>query len=77
MHRTYSVMKPRVSSSGKDEIQQSSLGNTSQTLKISMLDDIKQNFMGNFDEAVNGIVDDFEFVGHELKLMIVDKNKDF
>ena len=70
-------MKPRVSSSGKDEIQQSSLGNTSQTLKISMLDDIKQNFMGNFDEAVNGIVDDFEFVGHELKLMIVDKNKDF
>ena len=41
-----------------------------------MLDDIKQNFMGNFDEAVNGIVDDLEFVGHELKLMIVDKNKD-
>lgn len=70
-------MKPRVSSSGKDEIQQSSLGNTSQTLEIPMLDDIKQDFMGNFDETVNRIVDDFEFVGHELKLMIVDKNKDF
>ena len=70
-------MKPRVSSSGKDEIQQSGLGNTSQTLEITVLDHIKQDFMGNFDEAVNGIVDDFEFVGHELKLMIVDKNKDF
>ena len=70
-------MKSRVSSSWKDEIQQPGLGNTSQTLEIPMLDDIKQNFMGNFDEAVNGIVDDFEFVGHELKLMIVDKNKDF
>ena len=70
-------MKPGMRSSGKNKIQQSSLGNTSQTLEITVLDDIKQNFMGNFDEAVNGIVDDFEFVGHELKLMIVDKNKDF
>ena len=70
-------MKPGMRSSGKNEIQQPGLGNTSQTLKISMLDYIKQNFMGNFDEAVNGIVDDFEVVGHELKLMIVDRNKDF
>lgn len=77
MHRTYGVMKSRMSSSGKNEIQQSSLGNTSQTLEIPMLDDIKQDFMGNFDETVNRIVDDFEFVGHEVKLMIVDKNKDF
>ena len=70
-------MKPGMRSSRKNEIQQSGLGNTSQTLKIPMLDDIKQNFMGNFDETVNRIVDDFEFVGHELKLMSVDKNKDF
>ena len=77
MHRTYSVMKPRVSSSGKDEIQQSGLGNTTQTLEITMFDHIKQDFMRNFDETVNRIVDDFEFIGHEVKLMIVDKNKDF
>lgn len=70
-------MKPRVSSSGKDEIQQSGLGNTSQTLEITVLNDIKQDFMGNFNETVHRVVDDFEFVGHELKLMIVDKNKDF
>ena len=70
-------MKPGMRSSGKNEIQQPGLGNTSQTLEIPMLDHVKQDFMGNFDEAVNGIVDDFEFVGHELKLMIVDKNKDF
>ena len=70
-------MKPGMRSSGKNEIQQPGLGNTSQTLEIPMLDDIKQDFMGNFDETVNGIVDDFEFVGHEVKLMIVDKNKDF
>ena len=70
-------MKPRVSSSGKDEIQQSGLGNTTQTLEITMFDHIKQDFMRNFDETVNRIVDDFEFIGHEVKLMIVDKNKDF
>ena len=64
-------------SSGKSEIQQPGSGNTSQTLKISMLDDIKQDFMRNFDETVHRVVDDFEFIGHEVKLMIVDKNKDF
>ena len=42
-----------------------------------MFNNIKKNFVGYINKSVDGIVDDFEFVGHELKLMIVDKNKDF
>ena len=33
-----------------------------------MLNDIEQDFMRNFDETVYRIVDDFEFVGHEVKI---------
>ena len=64
------MMKSGMMRSGIDQIGQTHLRDTAQTLKIRMLDEIKNQGIGYRNETVNRIVEYFEFIGRIHKKRI-------
>ena len=71
MHGAKAVGKTGVVGSRIHQIGHTDLLDTPKSLEIRMLDDIEMQFIGDADEAVNGVVEDFLFVGYACHVPLI------
>ena len=63
VHGSYGVVEPVVNSSGIYKMGKSELGDPPQSLKIGVIDQVVNNIIPEGNKAINGVVQDFVFIG--------------